>query len=124
MSGRGSDSLETLVSVKGDVLLVRRPGNALCLQEIHDSGDAGEALGCEVHYECHSDTLWWDVVEVIISHSPKVTPDGRSVVGLGRMGQRAILIKTNTLRSEGIEDRLNRRSGQDGINGSNCGYSR
>ena len=48
--GRGSDSLETLVSVKEDVLPVKRPGDVLCLQEIHHSGDASEALGCEVHF--------------------------------------------------------------------------
>jgi formylmethanofuran dehydrogenase subunit C len=48
--GRGSDSLETLVSIKGDVLPVKRPGDVLCLQEIHDSGDASEALGCGVHF--------------------------------------------------------------------------
>src|SRR5260370_587138 len=56
---------------------------------------------------CHCDTLWWDDVKAIICHSEEVTTDGRNVVGLGRVGQRAILIKTNTLRSEGIEDRLN-----------------
>ena len=65
-------------------------------------------------------TFWWDVVEVIV-YSQKVTAYGRQVVGLGRINQRAILIKTNAVRSKGIGDRLNGReregeSSQDGVN--------
>jgi hypothetical protein len=56
---------------------------------------------------CHCDTLWWNIEKVIISHSKEVSTDGRSVVGLRRVGHRAILMKANALRSEGIEDRLN-----------------
>ena len=63
---------------------------------------------------CRCDILCWDVVKVIISHSEEVTTDGRNVVGLRRVGQRAILIKANALRSEGIEDRLNAANNQHG----------
>ena len=62
MSGRGSDSLETLVSIKGDIFLVRCPGDVFRLQEVHDGGDTSEGLECKVYYECRCDTLWWDVV--------------------------------------------------------------
>jgi hypothetical protein len=49
MSGRGSDSLVTLVSIKGDVLLVRCPGDVFRLQEVYDSGDTSEGLECKVY---------------------------------------------------------------------------
>ena len=58
------------------------------------------------------DTLCWDVVQVVISHSPEVTTDGRNVVGLGRVGYGEVLIKTNALRSKFIEGRLNGRRNQ------------
>ena len=47
----GSDSLVTLVSVKRNVLLVRCPRDILCLQKIHDSGDADNELGCKIYYD-------------------------------------------------------------------------
>lgn len=62
--------------------------------------------GC---YESDWDTLWWDVIQIIITHSPEVPTDRRNVVRLRRVGQRTILVKTNALRSEGIEFRLNGR---------------
>lgn len=62
--------------------------------------------GC---YESDWDTLWWDVIQIIITHSPEVPTDRRNVVRLRRVGQGTILVKTNALRSEGIEFRLNGR---------------
>jgi hypothetical protein len=53
------------------------------------------------------------VIEVIISHSKEVPTGGRNVVWLGRVGQRTILGKTNTLRGEDIEFRLKETIGQD-----------
>jgi hypothetical protein len=45
-------------------------------------------------------------IKAISSHSEEVITDGHDMVGLGRVGQRAILIKTNPLRSEVIEVEL------------------
>jgi hypothetical protein len=64
-----------------------------------------------LRYRCN--TLWWDVVKVVISHSKEITTDGRSIVGLRRVGHRAILNKTNALGSEGVEDRLNEGHSQE-----------
>jgi hypothetical protein len=61
----------------------------------------------------HRDVLRWDVIEIIITHSPEVPTGGRNVVWLRRVGQRAILRKANTLRGEVIEFRLKETIGQD-----------
>ena len=57
--------------------------------------------------QCRCDRLCWDVVQIVVCHSPEVTTDGRNIVGLGRVGHSVILIKTNALRRELIEGRLN-----------------
>jgi hypothetical protein len=59
----GLDSLEAFESIKGYVLLVGCPRNVLCLQKIHNRGDASGGLvsmnGCN---GSGRDTLWWDVI--------------------------------------------------------------
>jgi hypothetical protein len=67
-----------------------------------------------MYYECRRDTLWWDVIEVIITHSKEVATDRGNIIGLRRVGHRTILSKTNALRGEDIEFRLNGRSNQGG----------
>jgi hypothetical protein len=54
----------------------------------------------------YRDVLRWDVIKIIITHSPEVPTGGRNVVWLRRVGQCTILRKTNTLRGEDIEFRL------------------
>lgn len=41
---KGSNSLETLETIIGHVLLVRCPGDVFRLQEVYNSGDASEGL--------------------------------------------------------------------------------
>jgi hypothetical protein len=69
---------------------------------------------------CRCDRLCWDVVQVVICHSPEVTTDGRNIVGLGRVGHSVILIKTNALRRELIEGRLKGGHSQEEGRGSNA----
>ena len=58
------------------------------------------------------DSLWWDVIEVIIGKTPKVTTDYGHVVGLRGMGHGIILIEKNALTGEirkgGLENMLKR----------------
>jgi hypothetical protein len=46
------------------------------------------------------DSLWWDVIEIIIPNAPKVTTSCRHVIGLRGMGQGIILIEKNALACE------------------------
>lgn len=57
--------------------------------------------------------LCWDVIKVVIPHSPEVTTDRRNIVGLRRVCHRTILIKTNALLGKGIEFGLNERMRQE-----------
>ena len=65
-----------------------------------------------MYYECHRDKLWWNVIEVIITHSKEVATDRGDIIGLRRVGHCTILSKTNALRGEDIEFGLNGRISQ------------
>ena len=47
-----------------------------------------------------------DVVELVVSHTPEVTPDNSDIVGLGGMGEGIVLVKQYTLLREVREGRL------------------
>ena len=95
----GSSSLESFVAVRGYVFLVRRPGDALCVQEIYDGGDTTgwSELGQNI---LRGNSLCRDVVKVIISKTEKVTTGERNVIRLRGMGYGIIVIEKNALRCE------------------------
>ena len=95
----GSSSLESFVTVRGYVFLIRCPGDALCLQEINDGGDTTgwSELGQNI---LMGNSLCRDVVKVIISKTEEVTTGERNVIRLRGMGYGIIVIEKNALRCE------------------------
>lgn len=74
------ESLETRV---GHVFLVHRPADASGFEKIYNSGD-----------------IAGDLVEVVVVHAEVITSNGSSIVGLRRVSDSEVIIKSDTLAGQ------------------------